>query len=180
MPQEPPVEIIRSANRTKTASARMVEGTLVVRVPANITKEEEQRLVRELMPRVLRKVRRAEGKLPDIKRRAADLNRRYFADKLRPREIKWVTNQRHRYGSCTPSTGVIRISDRVASMPLWVLDYVLVHELAHLVEANHSPAFWKLVSRYPLSERARGYLIAVGLEGEGEPQDLVSSEADND
>src|SRR4051812_19916571 len=134
MSQEPPIEIIRSANRTKTASARMVEGTLVVRVPENISKEEEQRLVRELMPRVLRKVRRAEGNLPDLKRRAADLNNRYFAGKLRPREIKWVTNQRHRYGSCTPSTGVIRISDRVASMPLWVLDYVLVHELAHLVE----------------------------------------------
>lgn len=178
MSQEPPVEIIRSANRTKTASARMVEGTLVVRVPANISKEEELRLVRELMPRVLRKVRRAEGRLPDLNRRAADLNTRYFSGKLKPREIKWVTNQRHRYGSCTPSTGVIRISDRVASMPLWVLDYVLVHELAHLVEANHSPAFWKLVSRYPLTERARGYLIAVGLEGESEPQDLAAPEAD--
>jgi predicted metal-dependent hydrolase len=176
MPTEPPVQIIRSKNRTKTASARMVEGTLVVRVPAGITIEEEQRLVRELMPRVLRKVRTAQGKMPDLKRRAADLNSRYFDGRLKPREIKWVTNQRHRYGSCTPATGTIRISDRVASMPLWVLDYVLVHELAHLVHANHAPAFWKLVSRYPLTERARGYLIAVGLEGDSagsEPQDLV-------
>jgi predicted metal-dependent hydrolase len=178
MPQDPPVKIIRSTHRTKTASARMVEGTLVVRVPAGITGEEEQRLVRELLPRVLHKVRSAEGKLPDIRRRSADLNRRYFAGKLKVREIKWVTNQRHRYGSCTPATGTIRISDRVAPMPLWVLDYVLVHELAHLVEANHSPAFWKLVARYPLTERARGYLIAVGLEGEGEPEDLKDTPAD--
>jgi len=176
MTEEPPVQIIRSPNRTKTASARMVEGTLVVRVPSGISMEEEQRLVRELMPRVLHKVKRAEGKLPDLRRRASDLNRRYFDGKLKLREIKWVTNQRHRYGSCTPSTATIRISDRVASMPSWVLDYVLVHELAHIVEANHSAAFWKLVARYPLTERARGYLIAVGLEGEsGESGDLETS-----
>ncbi len=87
------------------------------------------------------------------------------------REIKWVTNQEKRYGSCTPSTATIRISDRVASLPLWVLDYVLVHELAHLVEANHSARFWKLVAKYPLAERARGYLMAIGLEGDAGPGD---------
>ena len=166
------MHIIRSANRRKTASARMVDGTLVVRVPAGISHEEEQRLVRQLMPRVLHKVHRAEGRLPDLTRRAADLNRRYFDGKLKMREIRWVTNQRHRYGSCTPSTSTIRISDRLATMPTWVLDYVIVHELAHLVQANHSPAFWRLVNRYPLTERARGYLIAVGMEGEAGPDDL--------
>ncbi|MEO8287619.1 MAG: M48 family metallopeptidase [Chloroflexota bacterium] len=178
--QEPPVQIIRSNNRTKTASARMVDGTLVVRVPAGISLEEEQRLVRQLMPRVLHKVKRANGALPDLKRRSRDLNRTYFGGKLKVNEIRWVTNQKHRYGSCTPSTGTIRISDRLATMPLWVLDYVLVHELSHLLQPNHSPAFWKLVARYPLSERARGYLIAVGLEGEAGPEDLGdSSEDDN-
>lgn len=166
------MEIIRSANRRKTASARMVDGTLVVRVPAGISPEEEQRLVRELMPRVLHKVRHAEGKLPDLARRAADLNKRYFDGKLKVREIRWVTNQRYRYGSCTPSTSSIRISDRLATMPTWVLDYVIVHELAHLLQGNHSAAFWRLVNRYPLTERARGYLIAVGMEGEAGPDDL--------
>jgi predicted metal-dependent hydrolase len=169
MSEELPVQIIRSPNRRKTASARMVEGTLVVRVPAGISAEEEQRLVRELMPRVLHKVKRAGDQLPDLARRAGDLNRRYFDGKLKLGEIRWVTNQRSRYGSCTPSTATIRISDRLASMPTWVLDYVIVHELAHLAQPNHSPAFWQLVSRYPLTERARGYLIAVGLEGESGP-----------
>ena len=167
-----PIEVIRSANRSKTASARIVDGRLVVRVPANISAEEEQRLVESLVPRVLKRAARRDAPpLPDLKRRAADLNRRYFDGKLKLREIRWVSNQQKRYGSCTPSTATIRISDRVAQMPSWVLDYVLVHELAHLLEPNHSPRFWRLVARYPLTERARGYLIAVGLEGESGPGD---------
>ena len=46
-------------------------------------------------------------------------------------------------------------------MPDWVIDYVLLHELAHLVVPSHSPAFWTLLSRYPKTERARGYLEGV-------------------
>ena len=170
MNDQPPVEIIRSPNRTRTASARLVDGTLVVRVPDGLPPLEERKLVESLTQRVLHKVRKAEGKLPDLVRRARDLNNLYFGGKLKVSEIKWVTNQHHRYGSCTPSTSTIRISDRVARMPLWVLDYVLVHELAHLLQGNHSPAFWKLVARYPLTERARGYLIATGLEAEEGPE----------
>jgi len=60
--------------------------------------------------------------------------------------------------------GAVRVSRRLADFPPWVLDYVLVHELAHLAEADHSPAFWALVARYPLAERARGFLMAKGLE----------------
>jgi predicted metal-dependent hydrolase len=170
MSDQPPIEIIRSPNRTRTASARMVGGTLVVRVPEGLPSSEERKLVESLTQRVLHKVQKAEGKLPDLARRARELNRLYFGGKLKLSDIKWVTNQHHRYGSCTPSTATIRISDRVARMPLWVLDYVLVHELAHLVEANHSRGFWALVARYPLTERARGYLIAVGMESEEGPE----------
>jgi predicted metal-dependent hydrolase len=166
----PPIEIIRSHNRVKTASARMVDGTLVVRMPAHISPEEERRLLDKLVPRVIKAERRhSPDRLPDLKRRAAELNRRYFGGRLKVREIRWVSNQGKRHGSCTPSNATIRISDRMGSMPLWVLDYVIVHELAHLIEGNHSPAFWDLVYRYPLTERARGYLIAVHLEGESGP-----------
>jgi predicted metal-dependent hydrolase len=78
--------------------------------------------------------------------------------------VRWADNQRSRWGSCSTTTGDIRVSRALIDCPPWVLDYVLVHELAHLVEANHSPAFWAVVARYPRAERARGYLMAKGLE----------------
>jgi predicted metal-dependent hydrolase len=99
-----------------------------------------------------------------LEQRARWLNRQYFDGKLRWNSIRWVTNQNQRFGSCTPSQGTIRISHRLGKMPQWVQDYVIVHELAHLLEANHGPHFWALVNRYPLTERARGYLMATGLE----------------
>ncbi len=43
-------------------------------------------------------------------------------------------------------------------MPDWVVDYVLLHELTHLLEAGHTKSFWQLVDRYPRAERAKGYL----------------------
>ena len=96
--------------------------------------------------------------------RASELNRHYFDGRLQWTSMRWVTNQNKRFASCTPSQGTIRISHRLATMPKFVLDYVIVHELAHLIEANHGANFWKLVARYPKTERARGYLMAVGLE----------------
>jgi predicted metal-dependent hydrolase len=99
----------------------------------------------------------------DLHRRAAQLADSYV-DGVRPTEISWVTNQRSRWGSCCPEDGTIRLSLALASYPAWVRDYVIVHELAHLVVADHSDAFWQIVNRYPLTERARGFLIAKGME----------------
>ena len=99
-----------------------------------------------------------------LQTRTQELNRQYFNGRLHWRSIRYVTNQQKRFGSCTPATGTIRISHRLAAMPAWVRDYVIIHELAHLEQANHGPRFWALVNRYPETERARGYLMAVGLE----------------
>ena len=140
-----------------------------VLAPSGATDAELAPIIDQLKGRILRRQEKAEtADETALARRAAELNREYFEGKLRPAEVRYVTNQQHRFGSCTPSTGVIRISHRVATMPSWVRDYVLVHELAHLKEANHGARFWKLVNRYPRTERARGYLIAVGLEGDAD------------
>lgn len=102
-----------------------------------------------------------------LQRRAGELNRQYFDGKLEWNSLEYVTNQNSRYGSCSPKDRTVRISAELAAMPAFVRDYVIVHELAHLVQPNHSPKFWDLVNRYPLTERARGYLMAKGMEDEG-------------
>lgn len=149
------VTVIRSAKRRKTAQARMVEGRLEVRIPARSSAEEEARLVAQFRGRFARSTA---GERVDLPERARVLARRF--DLPEPREIRWVSNQAHRWGSCTPATGTIRLSDRMADFPTWVIDHVVVHELCHLIERNHGPAFRALASRYPLAERAEGYLIA--------------------
>lgn len=159
------VEVIRSARRRKTISAEQRDGGIVVRVPAGMPPEEERAWVERMVRRLTARERTRRLNAGQALERAAHrVNERHFDGRLRWRSIRYVSNQRERYGSCTPEDGTIRISDRVAGLPDWVRDYVVAHELAHLEEPGHAPAFWELVNRYPLTERARGYLMALGLE----------------
>jgi predicted metal-dependent hydrolase len=159
-----PVKIIRSAQRRKTVSARLEGGVLVIRAPEGLSDAELAPIIDSLRHRMRRRGRSALISDEALEKRAQELNRKYFGGSLRWQSVRYVTNQNTRFGSCTPENGTIRLSHRLATMPVWVRDYVLVHELAHLVEANHGKRFWKLVNRYPLTERARGYLMAVGME----------------
>ena len=168
------IEVVRSPRRTRTASARLVGGVLVVRVPAALSKAEEAELVVRLARRVARRQR---SEAVDVDARARLLARRLGL--LTPARVRWVDNQHTRWGSCTPSAGDIRISTRLAQMPRWVLDYVLVHELAHLEVTDHSPAFWALVERYGRAERARGFLMAKGLEGDDVGDDVGDDPGDH-
>ena len=157
------IEIIRSDRRKRTIQAREINGKLYVYLPGNKSKEEEKRWIDQITKRMEKQKRRRElnskGSLPD---RAQALNERYFDGKLKF-EIKYVTNQNSKFGSCTPANKMIRISDRLADVPGWVRDYVIVHELAHLVHPDHSRRFWDLVNHYRYTERARGYLMAIGM-----------------
>jgi hypothetical protein len=163
-----PVEIVRSAKRQKSVSAELKSGVLVVRAPAQMSDAELTPIIENLQKRLQKRLRSIPQTDDDLEKAARRLNKEYFNGRLRWQSIRYVKNQAKRFGSCTPSTGAIRVSDRLAAMPNWVRDYVIMHELAHLQEANHGPRFWKLVNHYPLTERARGYLMAVGLEEESE------------
>ena len=155
-----PVEIVRSARRKSTLQASIVGGTIRVRVPAGLAPAEEQRMVDELVAKVRKKARAG---TVDLRARAATIARRF--DLPRPQEIEWSSRQNSRWGSCTSADGKIRISDRLASVPPFVLDYVIVHELAHLVIDGHGPEFDRLVQQYEFAERARGYLMALNQHG---------------
>ena len=158
------IEVQRSARRKKTISAEIVGDALVVSIPDRMSRADEQEWVERMATRMSDRKRRdrlnQEGALA---RRAADLSARYL-NGVKPRDIEWVSNQRSRWGSCSPEEGSIRLSVELADYPAWVRDYVIVHELAHLLVADHSDRFWELVNRYPLTERARGFLIAKGME----------------
>jgi predicted metal-dependent hydrolase len=159
-----PVEIIRSERRKKGVSARLKEGRFVVRAPAGMSDEALAPIIAKLKARLARRVKPVAESDAALEKRAQRLNKQYFEGKLRWQSIRYVNNQQKRYGSCTPANGTIRLSGRVATLPGWVRDYVVMHEISHLVEANHSPRFWELVNRYPLTERARGYLMALDME----------------
>lgn len=159
VPVGPRVEVVRSGKRRKTVSAREVDGVIRVSIPASMSRAEEAKWVDEMVRRIVRQTTSAGI---DLEERARVLAARY--DLPRPGSIRWVGNQGSRWGSCTPADRTIRISDRMAGFPLWVVDYVVVHELAHLVVAAHDDRFHALEARYPKAERAIGYLIAKGLQ----------------
>jgi len=161
------VQVIRSKRRKKTVSGSLLNWyTLEVRAPANISDEALQEAIDSLLIKARRNLAKSRNfhSDNDLQRRAEALNKRHFGGQLRWRSIRYVSNQHKRFGSCSPAQGTIRITDRLRTVPDFVLDYVIVHELAHLLEANHSPAFWELVYRYEKTERARGYLMAMQIE----------------
>jgi predicted metal-dependent hydrolase len=173
------VEVRRSSRRRRTATAYRDRDTIVVLIPARLSRKEEHTLVADLVGKVLARERRraAPATDHDLQARAealADCFLSYPSEPPRPAAVRWVTNQQQRWGSCTPTTGVIRLSHRLQAMPAWVVDYVLVHELAHLLEPAHGPDFQRLVERYPQAERAEGFLqgflagVGQGSEAPGE------------
>ena len=153
------IEVIRSERRKKTVQARLVGDVLRVAIPATMSRSEELHWVRLMESKFERRAATAPIELTERTRR---LSRRYGLPL--PDSIRWVDNQTTRWGSCTPENRTIRISSRVAGFPDWVLDYLIVHELAHLREPGHGKAFQALVSRYPRAERATGFLMAMGRE----------------
>lgn len=172
-----PVEVRRSARRTRTVSAAWRNGTLVVSIPARFTRAQEAHWVATMIARLERRPLAGRAAPPvssdaDLMRRAEDLSRRYLGGRARPVSVRWVRNQNSRWGSATPARATIRLSDKLQGMPDWVVDYVLLHELAHLIVPSHGPAFWRLLEAYPRTETAKAYLSGAafassrGLKGD--------------
>jgi len=157
----PVVEVRRSRRRRRTVAAYREDDRVVVMIPARLSRAEEQEWVATMLARLERSEKRRRPSDAGLKRRALDLSERFLDGRAQPATVRWVDNQNSRWGSCTPSDRSIRLSRRLEGMPSWVIDYVLVHELAHLLEPGHTTAFWKWVDRYPKAERAKGFLEGV-------------------
>jgi predicted metal-dependent hydrolase len=159
------VEVRRSGRRRRTVSAYREGGRTIVLIPARFTKAEERHWVNTMLGRLAAGDRRRRPDDSELSARARALSSRYLDGAARPTSVRWVGNQLSRWGSCTPADGTIRVSERLKGMPGYVLDYVLLHELAHLLRPAHDREFWRLLSAYPRVERARGYLEGVASAG---------------
>ncbi|MBX7265354.1 M48 family metallopeptidase [Micromonospora sp. Llam7] len=159
--RKPVVEVRRSQRRRRTVSAYRDGERVVVLIPDQFSRAEES----EWVDRMLARLAAREGRLvrsdTELLARANRLIRLYLTEygaQALPVSVRWVSNQNGRWGSCTPADRSIRLSHRIQEMPDWVIDYVLLHELVHLIVPSHNVQFWALVGRYPKTERARGYL----------------------
>lgn len=160
---EPEVEVRVSARRKKTSEAKWVGNRIVVSLPAHLDEASRQKTIDWLVDR-LRARHRPQSAMADdeLLDRAIALSDRYLVG-ARPASVRWVTNQSARWGSCSYYSGHIRISHRLLAVPAWVLDSVLVHEVAHLTHPDHSPAFHRLAGAYPRHREAGTFLAGYGL-----------------
>jgi predicted metal-dependent hydrolase len=174
------VEVRRSARRRRTVTAYREQGRTIVLIPAAFSPAEERRWVAQMVAKLQTREerrRRSLGGDDDLMARARALSEAHLDGLAEPAAVRWVDNQNRRWGSCTPADRTIRLSSRLRAMPEYVVDYVLVHELVHLLEPGHNERFWSLVANYPRAERARGFLEGIeqaGSHGEhGHGADLV-------
>jgi predicted metal-dependent hydrolase len=168
------VEVRRSRRRRSTVTAYREGGRTIVLIPARFTPTQEREWVARMLDRLSAQERRRRPSDDELMARATSLSERYLGGLARPVSVSWVGNQNHRWGSCTPADGTIRLSSRLLGMPGWVIDYVVLHELAHLVQPGHGPRFWSLMETFPRTERARGF-----LEGFAAARDLPIEEEDD-
>ncbi|MGO4143837.1 M48 family metallopeptidase [Paenarthrobacter sp. YAF11_1] len=165
-----PVVVRRSARRRRTVAAFWEDGKAVVAIPASFTKSQEREWVHRMLAKLKKQGEQRSGQgrrrpATDevLAEHAAHLSRTYLGGRAIPTSVRWVSNQNSRWGSATPADGTIRLSNKLQSMPQWVIDYVLVHELAHLLVAGHNADFWKLVEAYPETQRAKAFLEGVAF-----------------
>ena len=174
------VEVRRSTRRRRSVTAYREDGRTVVVVPQRMSRAEIVPYVEELVGRLADRERRGRRTDAELQARAALLSRRHLEGRAVPTSVRWVTNQRRRWGSCTPADGTIRLSERLAAMPEHVVDYVLLHELVHLLVADHGPAFEAWMRGFPRLLEARAFLAGVEhATGHGlraEPDDDVADD----
>lgn len=158
------VKVVRSSKRRKTVSATMERGVMILRIPARMSKKDEAYWIDHMRTKLESKKANRPGRSDkELEARARRLAQDYFGGL--EFTIVWSGRQNKRWGSCTPLDRSIRLSNNLKEFPDYVIDYVIIHELAHLIIPDHSPEFWQLCARYPFTDKARGFLEGVSFAG---------------
>jgi hypothetical protein len=164
----PEVEVRTSKRRRKTATAFWERERIVVVLPAHVRGSQRNEMVDWLVERVVASRPGLQSTDDALATRAHQLADRYV-DGVRPSSVRWVTNQQKRWGSCSVDTREIRLSHRLKTVPDWVLDALLVHELAHLLHPDHSADFHRVANRHPRQRQAAVFLEGYQLGLDQEP-----------
>lgn len=137
--------------------------TLYISAPPEMPSKRVDEISKDLARRLLRTERaRQVNNEEDALALALKVARRFERQPQVDRAL-FVTNERVRWGSYSQRTRTIRLNAALRSMPRWVLEAVLAHELAHAIYPDHSPAFWELLHGVcPETERAIAFLEGVG------------------
>lgn len=162
--------LVRRDKRLKKSSRWLwqPDGSVLLRIPSRFPKQHIGVLLDQVSGQLHKQSKMAERRTDaELQLRAEQINKKCFRSRIQWHAIRWVSNMEQRLGSCTTggtTNGHIRISDKIKNWPAWVVDYVIAHELVHMLHQNHSPAFWDtLRAGYPLTERARGFIKGVGF-----------------
>ncbi|MBT8218849.1 MAG: M48 family metallopeptidase [Bacteroidia bacterium] len=123
------------SNLNKYSRANLKSGIIHIKL-AETDPSLKDKTLKTLLSRVI-----SQDCLPEISRRVKELNHLHFQQEIKNVRLKYNHSN---WGSCS-TKGNINLSSRLLFAPLDVQDYVIIHELAHLIEHNHSPRFWKLV-----------------------------------
>lgn len=161
----PDIEVRVSQRRRKTVAAYWEGDRIVIVFPQRVPKRERQAYVDELAAKLIAGRAKSRPTDAELHKRATYLSRTYLKSEAKPTSVVWSTRQHARWGSCTAAEGTIRISARLQGAPQYVIDAVLVHELAHLVFSDHSPDFYDLANRFPRQRDADLFLkgLSFGL-----------------
>lgn len=174
------VIVIRSAKRRRTVTADLSGGELRLRVPMRLSRRDIETHARAFRRRLATRASRAGRSDDALLVRARELAAQYLGDSAEPLKVSWSDRQLQRWGSTTSTTGEIRLSSRLRAMPGWVVDSVLIHELAHLIESGHGPRFQELVARYPRTHEADAFLAGVTWAAQHSKHSEYSSGAGED
>lgn len=150
------IKVIKSRKRRKTASAQIKNNFLEIRLPSSLSSRQEEEIIKNLLKKIQSKNKIRTDNF--LLKRAIYLYKKFFPPPLPSLTVSWSLRQKRSFGSCQPKKKIIRINHRLKKAPLWVIDYLLIHEMAHLLFPHHQKKFWQLVNRYPKTERARGFL----------------------
>jgi len=154
------IEIKYSKRRKKTVSAVFRNDTLIISAPQNINKQFLDDFIKKTKRKYFVSM---ENKKTNLKELSLKLMKKYFSKAIRDKigndfDITFVSTQKTVLGVCNYANRTIRLSDVLIPLPNWITNYVIIHELAHFIEPNHSKRFWEIVNNYPYVDQAKSFL----------------------